>query len=242
MTTLNVNTITPAGATLTLGASGDTIVAVDDVKFNTVKDAGGNTLWVSDGSGSLSSVNSAFGGGMKLILTQTASNSAYIDFTSNFDSTYKEYIFKFININPVTDNTNFVFSTGTPLLSNGLSVMTTTSFCAYHDENDTQTGLVYTPSIDQAQGDAYQELLHHLGNDADASGSGELHFFNPGSTTYVKNWYSKSSQYDEGNTTPGREWSGFIGGYMNQTGVTSEIRFKMDSGNFDGTIKMYGIA
>ena len=32
MTTLNANTIKPAGSTLTLGASGDTIVANDDVK------------------------------------------------------------------------------------------------------------------------------------------------------------------------------------------------------------------
>ena len=52
MTTLNVNTITPSGSTLTLGAAGDTVVVADDVKVNTVKDAGGNTLWVSDGSGS----------------------------------------------------------------------------------------------------------------------------------------------------------------------------------------------
>ena len=36
VTTLNVNTIEPAGSTLTLGASGDTIVATDSVNVNTV--------------------------------------------------------------------------------------------------------------------------------------------------------------------------------------------------------------
>ena len=35
-------------------------------------------------------------GSMTLISTQTASNSATISFTSGIDSTYKEYVFKFI--------------------------------------------------------------------------------------------------------------------------------------------------
>ena len=81
MTTLNVNTITPAGSTLTLGASGDTVVVADDVKVNTVKDAGGNTLWVSNGSGVVSSVKTGLGGADKLLSTQTASNSASVSFT-----------------------------------------------------------------------------------------------------------------------------------------------------------------
>ena len=38
------------------------------------------------------------GGALNLISTQTASSSSTIDFTSGIDSTYKEYIFKFINI------------------------------------------------------------------------------------------------------------------------------------------------
>ena len=84
---LNVNTIVPDGSTLTVGTSGGSVVMTDDVKVNTVKDAGGNTLWVSDGSGSVSSVNSAFGGASKLLSTQTASSSASISFTSGIDST-----------------------------------------------------------------------------------------------------------------------------------------------------------
>ena len=41
MTTLNVNTIKPAGSTLNIGESGDTLVIADDVKVNTINDAGG---------------------------------------------------------------------------------------------------------------------------------------------------------------------------------------------------------
>ena len=48
--TLKTNTIEPAGSSLTLGASGDTVViGNNDIRANTYKDAGGNTLWVSNG-------------------------------------------------------------------------------------------------------------------------------------------------------------------------------------------------
>ena len=60
MSELRVATIEPEGATttLTLGASGDTVTSsADSIKANTFKDAGGNTLWTSDGAGTLSSVN-----------------------------------------------------------------------------------------------------------------------------------------------------------------------------------------
>jgi hypothetical protein len=33
----------------------------------------------------------------------------------------------------------------------------------------------------------------------------------------------------------------FIAGYINTTSAIDEISFKMPSGNFDGTIQMYGI-
>jgi hypothetical protein len=38
-----------------------------------------------------------------LLSTQTASASANISFTTGLDSTYDEYIFKFINIHPATN-------------------------------------------------------------------------------------------------------------------------------------------
>jgi hypothetical protein len=45
-----------------------------------------------------------------LLSTQTASASANISFTTGLDSTYDEYIFKFINIHPATDNVSFQFN------------------------------------------------------------------------------------------------------------------------------------
>jgi hypothetical protein len=46
----------------------------------------------------------AGGGTLVLLSTQTASASANISFTTGIDSTYDEYIFKFINIHPATDS------------------------------------------------------------------------------------------------------------------------------------------
>jgi hypothetical protein len=49
----------------------------------------------------------AGGGTLVLLSTQTASASANISFTTGIDSTYDEYIFKFINIHPAVDGAQF---------------------------------------------------------------------------------------------------------------------------------------
>jgi hypothetical protein len=62
-----------------------------------------------------------------LLSTQTASASANISFTTGLDSTYDEYIFKFINIHPATDNVIFNLIKSTDSGSN-YNVTKTTTF------------------------------------------------------------------------------------------------------------------
>ena len=64
-------------------------------------------------------------------ITSTASSSATLDFTSGIDSTYKEYIFKFYNMHPATDNTHFTvnFRDGSTAYD---ATKTTTCFRAQH--------------------------------------------------------------------------------------------------------------
>ena len=240
VTTLNVNTIEPAGNTLTIGASGDTVVLADDVKSNTYKDAGGNTLFVSNGSGVLSSVNAGFGDSLKLLSTTTVSSAvANISFTSGIDSTYKEYIFKVINAHPATDATHFTFNGSTDGGSNYNQLKTTSFFYALHDEANSLGALTYESSLDLAQSADYQPLMRLVGCDNDQAGSGELHIFNPSSTTYVKNWYWRSSSIMNSDYA----LDIFVAGYFNITTVIDAIDFKFASGNIDaGTIKMYGVA
>ena len=136
---------------LTIGTTGQTVTLPgNELRVNTFKDKGGNTLWTSDGAGNLSSVNSAFEGNLKLIQEQTASNSASISFTTGIDSTYDVYIFKFMGVNPATDGANFTFQASTDGGSSYGVTATTTFFRAYHTEADS-SGVGYDTDEDLAQ-------------------------------------------------------------------------------------------
>ncbi len=76
---------------------------------------------------------SVSGGAMTLLETQTASSSSTISFTSNIDDTYKEYIFKWYDIHPATDNVDFQinFRDGSSAYD---ATKTTTMFRSWHDE------------------------------------------------------------------------------------------------------------
>ena len=80
------------------------------------------------------------GGGLNLISTQTASSSSSLSFTSGIDSTYKEYIFKLINIHP-SAQADFTFNMSVDGGSNYNVTKTSTTFRAYHTESDSSTAL-----------------------------------------------------------------------------------------------------
>ena len=177
-------------------------------------------------------------GGMKLISTQTASNSASLSFTTGIDSTYKEYQFYFINIHPATDGVELSFNLSTDSGSNYNVTKTTTYFKAFHDEANTTTGLAYDTGTDLAQSTGFQPICTNLGNDNDQQLSGSLTLFNPSSTTYVKHFISNFNIY----TNDDYNLETFVAGYGNTTSAVNAIRFQMSSGNIDdGTILMYGI-
>jgi hypothetical protein len=176
-------------------------------------------------------------GNMILLSSQTASNSASISFTTGIDSTYKEYQFYFIDINPATDGTDFSFNMSTDSGSSYNVTKTSSFFRSFHFEDDTSAGIDYITTTDLAQSTAFQLLTENgLSNDADASLSGSLTIFNPASTTYVKHYISTNSLIKVTYAI-----NSFIAGYGNTTSAINAIQFKMASGNFDGTILMYGI-
>ena len=176
-------------------------------------------------------------GGMKLISTQTASNSASISFTTGIDSTYKEDQFYFLDVHPRTDRADFQFNLSTDSGSNYNVTKTTTFFYSYHSESDVTTGLEYEGIYDLAQSTSFQTLFTKIGNGADESSAGSMSLFNPSSTTYVKHFIALGNNYD------GLDFSvnDYIAGYGNTTSAINAVRFQMSSGNFDGDILMYGI-
>ena len=178
------------------------------------------------------------GGSLVLLETQTASADGTLDFTSNIDSTYKEYIFKFINLHPATDSVNFYVNFSIDGGSNYNATKTTTWFYAYHNEADDTTSLEYATSLDLAQSTANQPIMENIGSDNDQSGCGELILYNPSSTTFVKHFIATTQDIIHADYTENT----FIAGYVNTTSAVDAVRFVLESGNIDtGVIKMYGV-
>jgi len=172
-----------------------------------------------------------------LISTQTASSSATISFTTGIDSTYDEYIFKYINVKAGTGGEDFRFNMSTDSGSNYNVTKTTTAFRTTHNESDSTTSLEYRTDMDLAQSTAFQTLANGVGSGADECVSGTLTIFNPSSTTYVKHFIGVANAL-------GSDFSIglYTAGYGNTTSAVNAIRFQMSSGNIaDGIIKLYGV-
>jgi len=190
---------------------------------------------------SLSSITalpaSISGGGLNLISTQTASSSSSLSFTSGIDSTYKEYIFQFINIHPATDSQHLQvnFRDGSSAFD---ATKTTTAFYAYNGESSGNE-LTYLTGLDLAQSTAYQSICGTVGNQNDESFSGTMHLFDPSNTTFVKHFMVRGNTYSQNDLSADM----YFAGYCNVTAAIDGIDFKFGSGNIDsGIIKMYGVS
>jgi hypothetical protein len=178
------------------------------------------------------------GGSLKFISKATASASASIEFTSGIDSTYKEYVFYFVNMHPSTNNIDFQFNLSTDGGSNYNVSKTTTYFRTYHYENGTISNLEYSSDKDLANGTGEQQISDNSGASDDEAISGYLHLFNPSSTTFVKHFLSETNSYSHDDASE----RGFVGGYANTTSAINAIRFKFASGNIDaGEILLFGV-
>ena len=168
----------------------------------------------------------------KLLNTSTASGASSVEFT---DLTgYKIFKFVFVDVNPATDNVDFTFDCS--VSSSYGTTKTTTFFRSFHRENGATNSLAYYDK-DLAQSTSNQPIGYFLGNGADECCAGELHLFNPASTTYVKHFYSRVNEYHELSASADI----FVGGYFNTTSALDGIKFLMSSGNFDAVIKQYGL-
>ena len=179
-------------------------------------------------------------GSLVLLATETASTSATLDFTSGIDSTYDEYVFKFIDIHPATDGAEFQMQSSIDAGSNYNVACTTALFMANHHEDDSDASLGYSTTHDAAQSTSFITLIPNMNNANDASCSGSLKYFNPSNATFVKHFLGdfQGMQFSDS----GKSKRSMTGGYFNTTSAVDAIQFKFSSGNMDaGTIKMYGV-
>ena len=179
-------------------------------------------------------------GSMQLLSTQTADGSgSSISFTSSIDSTYKEYIFKFINIHPSNDNVDFYVNFSADSGSNYNVTKTTLYFRANHDESASGSSIAYRANEDVANGTGVTIMLQQGGNDNDQSGSGTLHLFDPSNTTFQKHFIARV----QGMAHNDQILSDFMAGYLNTTSAIDAVQFSIEAGTLDsGTIKMYGVS
>ena len=182
-------------------------------------------------------------GAMTLIKTLTASSSGTLSFvhgTSSvvLDGTYKEYVFKFIDIHGETNSKEITFQGSTNSGSSYGLTITSSAFVAYHNEAGNSAVLEYGSNSDQAQATGFQMISGNAGNGNDESISGTLHLFDPSNTTFVKHFIARSNCYNANDYSQ----DFYAAGYFNTTSAIDAIQFKMVTGNIDsGTIKLYGI-
>jgi hypothetical protein len=180
---------------------------------------------------------------LTLIKTLTASSSSTLSFVDGssdvvLDSTYPIYVFKFINIHTSQDNTQLQFNCSSDSGSNYNVTKTTTHFYVYHNEGGSDQALTYAGGSDLAQSTSAQPLGIGLGTDNDQSLSGELMFFNPSNTVFVKHFLARTNNIMYHNYS----LDSYSGGYMNTSSAIDAVQFSMNSGNIDaGTIKLYGL-
>ena len=174
-----------------------------------------------------------------LIETQTASSSSSVSFTTGIDSTYDEYVFKFYDIHPETDDVDLTFQVDVGTGTSYAQTITSTAVQVFHGEDGSSGAIEYKGNRDQAQGTAFQPICQDIGNGNDESMSGYLHLFSPSSSTFAKHFIGLGTNVYSGDGSV----QIYSAGYINTTTALTRVQFKMDSGNIDsGVIKLYGIS
>jgi hypothetical protein len=116
------------------------------------------------------------GGTLVLLSTQTASASANISFTTGIDSTYDEYIFKFINIHPSATNSHLQFNGSTDGGSVVTMLLKLQLFLKHIIKKMILLLIYHIELTDLAQSTGLSKLTNwNIDNDNDSCTSGYLH-------------------------------------------------------------------
>ena len=176
-------------------------------------------------------------GDMKLLSEQSVTAATYVEFANIFNTEYSEFIFHWHHINPGTDNVNFMMQVNASGETGYNETLTTTAWVRQVQESSGTDGPGYHSGHDMGQETGGQIIMTNLGYDSNQGGAGPIHFFNPGGAGFVKHFQSRSHFSEHG------DWSGslWISGYVNTTTALKDCFFNISSGNFDGTVKCWGV-
>jgi len=240
MTKIYADTIEPAsGTTLTIGESGqNTVLAGNDLRANVLQDKGGNALFTSNGSGTLSGVDSSFGSPLYLINTLTASDDASLEITSGITSDYKELEVRFIGVRGGDDSYAHL---GWQCSIDGGSNYNTNITCQQSRIYRSSTyagGFGQDNTVAQYNGTGMQYLGESMADDTtNGIVYGWLRIFNPSSTTYMKGFTSRVSLAPASGSVK-EQWTN---GAIDTTDDINAMKFAYNAGNIiAGKFKIYG--
>ena len=181
--------------------------------------------------GSISSL-----GTLSLIQKQTASNSSTISFTSGIDSSFKEYIFFFNNLNASTNNYITVnFRDGSTDYD---ATKTTTAIYSSHKDDDGLDSLAILAGNSLGQSTGTQRLTdNEMGQASDDGLSGIMHLYDPSNATFIKHFHSVTQfKSDVGSHNC------YVAGYCNVTAAIDGVQFGTSSGTIEsGDILLFGV-
>jgi hypothetical protein len=166
--------------------------------------------------------------GLVRIMSQTASSSASLTFTTQVTSLFRAYLFEWENIIPATNNTDLYLQVST----DGGSTYKATSYLS----------VSHTASSDTTDAASAQTTGIVLGiglsNSANGGGSGEARLFKPSGGGRA--WVTFHGIHLVNGDTTVRSTSG--GGAWNSAAAVNAVRFLMSSGNIaSGKVTMYGM-
>ena len=166
-----------------------------------------------------------------LLSTTTVSSAvAQVDITSNIDSTYKAYMFEWINVHSGNDSPSLYIR-----FSVGGTFQTGTDYERLYARIDATSGAYGYSNSDNA---TFIIGVNQFGNLTDESGSGRFILYDPSNTTFAKLMRGDSITVKP----EGYPELFHFGGRLDTTSAVDGIRLYMSSGNIDsGTFKLYGI-
>ena len=220
----------------------NTIAITNIEAINTITDDNLQALNTLEFTGTIPDAHTLISTPLSITTSDTA--VCEIDITSGIDSTYDVYELIFTNMHGETDTDTFCFQAEVGTGTTYGQTITSTSFRAFHYEDDGGTNLSYRTSTDQAQGTALQPMTQLMETtDADSSVSGKLTLYAPSSGTYVKHFMAETNHKGEAGGEAHYNSHVFTAGYINTTTAITRIRFAFSSGDIHaGEIKMYGLA
>lgn len=190
-----------------------------------------------------------------LIKSQTASNSASVDFVNGasdvvFDSTYKEYVITYTNYSPATDERQLHFQVDTGTATTyGQNTTTATAYAGNREDS----GWNELGAPDAGNGNDSGKIKLTYSGEATHAGynsSGELRLFDPAGGTFMKMWENRSITSYTGNNSAAQTYAVdyYSSGYVHQTSALTRIQFVAatsfgsTSGNIaTGIFTLYGI-